>query len=87
MMSEDNANPGTSEVGDSYRDYANLTENGPEFNEMPFSSWKGNFPIKLHYLLSDLEIDGLDDIVSWQPHGRCFVVHKKQEFMENILPL
>lgn len=45
-----------------------------------------NFPIKLHYMLLELQRDGLDHIVSWQPHGRCFVVHKQKEFVEHILP-
>jgi hypothetical protein len=46
-----------------------------------------NFPVKLHYMLSELEKDGMDDIVSWQPHGRCFLVHKQQQFVEQVLPL
>jgi hypothetical protein len=46
-----------------------------------------NFPVKLHYMLNELEKDGMDDIVSWQPHGRCFLVHKQQQFVEQVLPL
>lgn len=46
-----------------------------------------NFPVKLHFMLSDLEADGLGHIVSWQPHGRCFVVHKQEEFVKMILPM
>jgi hypothetical protein len=46
-----------------------------------------NFPVKLHYMLSELETDGMDDIVSWQPHGRCFLVHKQQEFVDKVLHL
>ena len=34
-----------------------------------------NFPVKLHYMLSELEADNQSHIVSWAPHGRCFVVH------------
>ena len=37
-------------------------------------------------MLDDAERKGFDDIVSWQPHGRCFVVHKVKEFVEQILP-
>lgn len=37
-------------------------------------------------MLDDAERKGFDDIVSWQPHGRCFVVHKVKEFVERILP-
>lgn len=43
------------------------------------------FPLKLHEMLDRVERDGFDHIVSWQPHGRCFVVHKPQEF-KDILP-
>ena len=28
------------------------------------------FPVKLHYVLGEAQKDGLDHIVSWQPHGR-----------------
>ena len=36
------------------------------------------FPIRLYDMLSTLGNDC--DIVSWQPHGRCFVVHNPEEF-------
>ena len=45
------------------------------------------FPVKLHYMLSEIEADGLAHIVSWQPHGRCILVHKQEEFVKRILPL
>ena len=48
---------------------------------------ESNFPVKLHYMLSDMEADGLDHIVSWQPHGRSFTVNNPKEFVEKILPL
>lgn len=37
-------------------------------------------------MLDDAELKGFDDIVSWQPHGRCFVVHKVTEFVDKVLP-
>jgi hypothetical protein len=43
------------------------------------------FPLKLHDMLRHLEVDGLSHIISWQPHGRCFVVHKPREFV-TLLP-
>jgi hypothetical protein len=46
-----------------------------------------NFPVKLHYMLSELESDGMEEIIAWQPHGRCFVVHRQNDFVEKILPL
>lgn len=44
------------------------------------------FPVRLHKMLEEVERDGLTDVVSWQPHGRCFVVHKPKEFAVNIMP-
>jgi hypothetical protein len=46
-----------------------------------------NFPVRLHYMLSEMEKDGLQHIVSWQPHGRCFVVHDQEEFVKSVLPM
>lgn len=46
-----------------------------------------NFPVKLHYMLSDMEADGLDHIISWQPHGRSFTINKPKEFVDKILKL
>lgn len=43
------------------------------------------FPLKLHELLEKAEEEGLSDIVSWQPHGRAFVVHKPKEFVSGIM--
>ena len=43
------------------------------------------FPTRLYEMLLCAEPDGFADIVSWQPHGRCFLVHKPEEFKE-ILP-
>jgi hypothetical protein len=43
------------------------------------------FPLKLYEMLSLVERDGFSGVVSWQPHGRCFVVHKPDEF-KTILP-
>lgn len=43
------------------------------------------FPLKLHAILTEIENEGLSHIVSWQPHGRCFAVHKPSEFTK-LLP-
>jgi len=45
------------------------------------------FPLKLHDMLEKAMAEGHGDVVSWQPHGRCFVVHKPQEFQEVVLPM
>lgn len=44
------------------------------------------FPERLHEMLSQMDEEGLDDVVSWQPHGRCFIVRKKREFIEEVMP-
>jgi len=44
------------------------------------------FPEKLHYMLSRVDGEGVSHIVSWQPHGRCFIVHKPQQFVELVMP-
>ena len=44
------------------------------------------FPVQLHHMLSNTEEDGFNAIVSWQPHGRCFVVRDIDEFVRLVLP-
>mmetsp|Transcript_6568 Transcript_6568/g.9816 ORF Transcript_6568/g.9816 Transcript_6568/m.9816 type:complete len:341 (-) Transcript_6568:232-1254(-) len=43
------------------------------------------FPIKLHNMLEHIELiePELSHIISWQPHGRCFIVHKPRLFSED----
>lgn len=42
------------------------------------------FPLKLHQVLDAVRADGMEHVVSWQPHGRCFVVHNSKEFVEML---
>ncbi|KAL3916215.1 MAG: hypothetical protein SGILL_005278 [Bacillariaceae sp.] len=44
------------------------------------------FPMKLHSLLERVEADGHSHIISWQPHGRCFLIHNPKEFADVVLP-
>mmetsp|Transcript_3437 Transcript_3437/g.6486 ORF Transcript_3437/g.6486 Transcript_3437/m.6486 type:complete len:213 (-) Transcript_3437:243-881(-) len=44
------------------------------------------FPLKLHELLERAEIERLTDIISWQPHGRAFVVHQPKKFVSGLMP-
>lgn len=43
------------------------------------------FPFKLHEMLEAVAEEGLEHIVSWQPHGRCFLVHDPKAFVD-LLP-
>jgi len=44
------------------------------------------FPRMLYEMLKVVEKNGQTDIVSWQPHGRCFLVHKPEKFIKDIMP-
>jgi HSF-type DNA-binding len=44
-----------------------------------------NFCMKLHYLLDNSQDQS--HVISWQPHGRCFMVHDMKEFVSSMLPL
>ena len=43
------------------------------------------FPVVLHWMLEKLEEEGLSNIVSWAPHGRAFVVHDRELFVQLVL--
>jgi hypothetical protein len=45
-----------------------------------------SFPLKLHEMLDQIEADGLAGVISWQPHGRAFLVHKPAEFVKTVMP-
>eukprot|EP00547_Thalassionema_nitzschioides_P003045 CAMPEP_0194205706 /NCGR_PEP_ID=MMETSP0156-20130528/4930_1 /TAXON_ID=33649 /ORGANISM="Thalassionema nitzschioides, Strain L26-B" /LENGTH=280 /DNA_ID=CAMNT_0038932061 /DNA_START=59 /DNA_END=898 /DNA_ORIENTATION=- len=44
------------------------------------------FPLQLHVMLETIEEIGKVDVVSWQPHGRCFVIHDQKEFIRIVMP-
>lgn len=44
------------------------------------------FPFKLHAILADIEASEMSHIVSFQPHGRAFRVHKIGLFESQVLP-
>ena len=44
-----------------------------------------NFPCRLHDLLTLAEDDSsLSSVISWMPHGRSWIVHNKEAFIERI---
>jgi hypothetical protein len=43
------------------------------------------FPVKLYNMLFQVDEEGLSHVISWQPHGRCFVVHDPATFKQ-LLP-
>jgi hypothetical protein len=71
-----------------YHDHANDVDNDDEEDE-PHRRRGGvsiAFPLKLHAVLDQVEADGLAHVISWQGHGRCFVVHKPKEFVDHVMP-
>ena len=68
-----------------YRDHALERDDGDETHIR-----KGGvavaFPLKLHAVLDQVEADGLGHVISWQPHGRCFVIHQPKVFVASVMP-
>jgi hypothetical protein len=79
-----------------YTDHATVRVENPlhdpplEFLSVDRQPAKGGvtipFPLKLHEMLDQIEADGLANVISWQPHGRCFVVHDPKSFSESVMP-
>jgi len=44
------------------------------------------FPATLHKVLEDMEKNGHENIMSWMPHGRCFMVKEPKEFVKDYMP-
>lgn len=42
-----------------------------------------HFPVKLHALLDS---NHHEDVISWQPSGRSFIIHNPKEFVESVMP-
>jgi hypothetical protein len=45
-----------------------------------------SFPTKLHSVLEQVDADGWGHVISWQAHGRCFVIRKPKEFTDYVMP-
>jgi hypothetical protein len=45
------------------------------------------FPVKLHRTLHHLAENGHDEIMSWLPHGRAFVIHDQDRFISELMPV
>jgi hypothetical protein len=74
-------------VHHSYHDHANDPDTEEEeSNHRRRGGVTVSFPLKLHSVLDQVEIDGFSHVISWQPHGRCFVIHKPKEFTDVVMP-
>jgi hypothetical protein len=72
-----------------YHDHAD-DEPENDYQEAPQPRRRGgvsmSFPMKLHAILDQVEADGLAHVISWQPHGRCFVIREAKEFTDHVMP-
>ena len=79
-------NPNTTSTAYLYHDYSMV--NYTEKHLVTKGGVKAPFPVKLFYMLEhiDLHEPELSSIISWQPHGRCFITHNPLKMEELILP-
>lgn len=69
-----------------YTDYAHIRAPAVDhYAALARSGANTAFPLKLYDMLERVERDGYAHIISWQPHGRCFVVHRPDDFRD-LLP-
>lgn len=45
-----------------------------------------SFPSKLFNMLEEADAEGHSDVVSFQPDGKSFIIHKPDEFAEEVIP-
>ena len=73
-----------------YHDYANVTELpmqlASQFENRGSGGVCNPFPVVLYTLLSEASLFGFSNIISWQPHGRSFLIHRSKEFVRDIVP-
>jgi HSF-type DNA-binding len=68
-----------------YKDHANDVPLNLFESFAPAASSNASFPYKLYDMLHRVKDCGHDHIISFQPHGRCFVV-REPDLMASILP-
>lgn len=73
-----------------HHDYHDHSKDNCANLDLPKPVTKGGvahqFPVQLHGILDTIEEDGHEDVMSWQPHGRCFLVHQPKVFLKEIMP-
>lgn len=73
-----------------YKDFSKVSEDSIPALKKKFGSNETSelhFPVRLHYMLNEMEKDGQSKIISWQPHGRCFCIHDTALLEHSALPL
>lgn len=76
-------------VQHSYHDYSHITPEDENFFgsslKEPHNGASIAFPVVLHRLLADATEEGFEHIISWQPHGRAFIVHDHERFVDQVM--
>ncbi|CAJ1887919.1 unnamed protein product [Cylindrotheca closterium] len=71
-----------------YHDFARCQPS--ELDELNLKPIRGGvqspFPVVLHRMLEDSGIKNFAGIVSWQSHGRAFLIRQPKEFVASVLP-
>lgn len=84
----ENNNNNNNGPGYNYIDYSTIDEDAFIASKGLMTKMKGGlsslFPQKLHNILVDQGIHA--DIISWAPHGRCFIIHQPKQFVKIVLP-
>ncbi len=77
-------------VQHSYHDYSGISPETQDLFALPLKGAYGGttiaFPVVLHRLLTDSTEEGFEDIIAWQPHGRAFLVHDHDRFVDEVMP-
>ena len=47
---------------------------------------QNSFPHVVYHMLTEMERKEKSEIVSWQPHGRCFKIFDRKRFTKEVLP-
>jgi len=72
-----------------YHDYSNVAKVPVHIAVLTETRGNGGvadpFPTILHKLLSEADRMGFSHIISWQPHGRCFMIHNPREFVHEVV--
>lgn len=68
-----------------YHDLLNEADSMKRSGHKPIVS-NDSFPMKLHRILDEVEKEGLAHIISWQPHGRAFIIQDTALFTRIIMP-
>lgn len=73
-----------------YHDYGRLRPSETDLENAAKASKGGAhtpFPVVLHSLMDDADIKGFRECISWQPHGRAFLIKDPKTFVADVLPI